>query len=53
MQPIHKAAMVGHAEIVTILVEKYGIDPQEKADVCLYVCSHNNYGDSCVQHTGT
>ena len=40
MQPIHNAAMVGHIEIVTILVEKYGINPQEKADVCMFVCMY-------------
>ena len=43
MQPIHNAAMVGHTEIIRILVNKYGIDPQEKADVSMYVCTVVSY----------
>ena len=33
MQPIHSAAINGSIDMISILVEKYGVDPQEKADV--------------------
>ena len=38
MQPIHSAASSGHINVISILVEKYGVDPQEKADVRMYMC---------------
>ena len=34
MQPIHLAAINGHPEVIIELVEKFGVDPREKADVC-------------------
>ena len=40
MQPIHSAASNGHIEVISILVEKYSVDPQEKADVCTYIYMH-------------
>ena len=33
MQPIHYAAANGHAELLILLIEKFGVDPQEKAEV--------------------
>ena len=33
MQPIHSAAIVGHIDVIYILVDKYGVNPQEEADV--------------------
>ena len=33
MQPIHSAATNGCIDVISVLVEKYGVDPQEKADV--------------------
>ena len=36
MQPIHVAARNGHTEVINMLVETYGVDPQAKADVCNY-----------------
>ena len=38
MQPIHSAASKGQIDVINILVEKYGVDPQEKADVRTYIC---------------
>ena len=35
MQPIHSAVTNGHTDVINILVEKYGVDPQE-ADVRIY-----------------
>ena len=35
-QPIHGAATSGHIDVISTLVEKYGVDPQEKADVCMH-----------------
>ena len=35
MQPIHSAACFGQLNAVTVLIEKYAVDPQEKADVCM------------------
>ena len=42
MQPIHSAATSGHIDVISVLVEKYGVDPQEKAEVHTYihVCMH-------------
>ena len=34
-QPIHSAATSGHIGLISILVEKYGVDPQVKAKVCI------------------
>ena len=39
MQPIHSAANDGHINVISVLVEKYGVDPQEKADVHMQLCS--------------
>ena len=36
MQPIHSAAGNGCIDVISILVEKFGVDPQEKADVCTH-----------------
>ena len=41
MQPIHCAAIYGHIDVISILVERYGVDPQEKADVRTYVANSN------------
>ena len=41
MQPIHCAAIHGHIDVINILVERYGVDPQEKADVRTYVANSN------------
>ena len=42
MQPIHSAASNGHIDVINVLVEKYGVDPQEKAEVCtLYTYVYN------------
>ena len=38
MQPIHSAASSGQIDVISVLVEKYGVDPQEKADVCMCIC---------------
>ena len=38
MQPIHSAASSGQIDVISVLVEKYGVDPQEKADVCVCIC---------------
>ena len=35
MQPIHSAATNGHTDVISSLVQKYGVDPQE-ADVCIH-----------------
>ena len=35
MQPIHSAACHGHINVISVLVERYGVDPQEKADVSI------------------
>ena len=34
MQAIHHAAVGGHVELVVLLIEQFGVSPQEKADVC-------------------
>lgn len=39
VQAIHNAATHGHIGLLSVLVEKYGVDPQEKADVSMLVCS--------------
>ena len=33
MQAIHHAASCGHAELVTSLIDHFGMDPQVKAEV--------------------
>ena len=33
MQAIHHAAIGGHVELVVLLIEQFGVSPQEKADV--------------------
>ena len=33
MQAIHNAAGCGHTELLTMLIDHHGVDPQEKADV--------------------
>ena len=41
LQPIHLATCIGHLNVVSTLLEKFGIDPQETSDVCtvcMYVC---------------
>ena len=40
IQPIHKAAVSGHIGLISVLVEKYGVDPQVKAKVPvrMYIC---------------
>ena len=43
VQAIHNAATHGHIGLISVLVEKYGVDPQEKADVCKLVCSQYIY----------
>jgi len=35
MQPIHCAAGNGRIDVINALI-KYGVDPQEKTDVCTY-----------------
>ena len=39
-QPIHSAAISGHTDVISVLVEKYGVDPQEEANVRMYICMH-------------
>ena len=39
-QPIHTAATSGHTNVISVLVEKYGVDPQEEANVCINVIMH-------------
>ena len=39
VQAIHNAATHGHIGLISVLVEKYSVDPQEKADVSMLVCS--------------
>ena len=41
MQPIHSAASHGQIDVISVLVEKYGVDPQEKADVCMRIHMYN------------
>lgn len=41
MQPIHYAAANGHAELLILLIEKFGVDPQEKAEVVIMQASWN------------
>ena len=36
LQPIHLATCLGHLNVVSTLIEKFGIDPQETSDVCVY-----------------
>lgn len=33
MQAIHNAAVSGHADLMVLLIEQFGVDPQEKAEV--------------------
>ena len=33
LQPIHQAAIHGNVELLVMLIEQFGVDPQEKADV--------------------
>lgn len=33
MQAIHDAAASGHVEVMVLLIEHFGVDPQEKAEV--------------------
>ena len=40
MQPIHYAACNGQINVISLLVDKYGVDPQEKADVRTYVYNY-------------
>lgn len=42
MQPIHSAACSGRTDVIRALVEKCGIDPQEKADVRMINCTNIN-----------
>ena len=35
MQAIHHAAASGHTQLMVMLIEQFGVTPQEKADVCL------------------
>lgn len=35
MQPIHSAPTNGHTDVISTLVQKYGVDPQQ-ADVCTH-----------------
>ena len=37
MQPIHSAACFGQLNAMKLLIEKYGVDPQEKADVRMFM----------------
>ena len=39
VQAIHNAATHGHIGLISVLVEKYSVDPQVKADVSMLVCS--------------
>ena len=39
LQPIHLATCIGHLNVVSTLIEKFGIDPQETSDVCT-VCMY-------------
>ena len=34
MQAIHCAAKEGYIELLTILIDYFGVDPQERANVC-------------------
>ncbi len=43
MQAIHHAAIGGHVELVVSLIEQFGVDPQEKAEVT------HSYSASCLQ----
>ena len=36
-QPIHIATCGGHLNVVSTLVERYGVDPQETTDVRTYI----------------
>ena len=46
MQPIHFATMTNHADIVELLIDKYGVDVHSKDEVCMlhyvlvYVCMY-------------
>ena len=33
-QAVHSAATAGEIEILTMLIEHFGVDPQERAHVC-------------------
>ena len=44
MQPIHSAATNGHTDVISTLVQKYGVDPQE-ADVCIHATNV-----VCIKH---
>lgn len=38
MQAIHYAAASGHMQVLNLLIDQFGIDPQEKeAEVCSYM----------------
>ncbi len=35
MQPIHSAASSGQPEVILLLTQEFGVNPDEKADVCI------------------
>ena len=35
MQPIHTAASSGQLKVMAELIQKFGVDPREKSDVCV------------------
>ena len=40
MQPIHFATMTNHADIVELLIDKYGVDIHSKDEVCMVYYVH-------------
>ena len=40
MQPIHIVTCGGHLNILSTLIERFGVDPQEANDVCMIVCMY-------------
>lgn len=48
MQPIHHAAAQGHFELMTLLIDKFGVDPRAKERVCYIQINCNNYNSYIV-----
>ena len=37
MQPIHHAAIAGEVEVMIMLIQHFGVSPQEKGEVGYYI----------------